>query len=330
MRVQSLLSLLVLSDTLHVGIEQVARVQWTALGFRVELSGENGAVLVDHAFVGRVVEVDEVLLEVGGDSGSINGVAVVLGRDVTLSGGEIKSGNVVSAVSVLHLGSASANGDGKKLVTEADAHDGDLRGVHQGTKVVAGGTAVCWVTRSVRDEDTVKVARNLVDRVIEREASDGSSTANERTNDVLLDTAIDEGHVHVAQGRGNVEGCLCADLCDQVDVGRVIECFVLVGIVFLSDDNLAERRALLTKVRDNCTSVYAADGWDTLTGTPVAQTLDGGPVTVLKSCIGNDNARGLDVWRLEVLEQTKLIPDRRGYAVVSNQRLSENEDLTAV
>lgn len=235
-----LLCLLVLPDAVDVSIEEVARVERASLGLGVELSAEDGAVLVDHSFVGRVVEVDEVLLELGWDGGGIDGVSVVLRSDVAFASHEIQSGDVVGAVTVFHLGSAGTDGNGKKLVAQTDTHDGDLRSRHELGEVVAGGTAVGWVTGTVGDEDTVKVVGNLVDGVIVRQAGDRGSTGDERAQDVLLDTTVDQGDVHVAAGRRNVPWCLGADLLDQVDAGRVLKGLVLIGIVFLTDDNFAE------------------------------------------------------------------------------------------
>jgi len=58
------LALLVALDVLNIHVEEVGGVHWAAFSFRVELRGEDGAGLVDHALVRAIVEVDEVLLEV--------------------------------------------------------------------------------------------------------------------------------------------------------------------------------------------------------------------------------------------------------------------------
>jgi len=170
--VERRLRLLVLGNAVDVGIEQVARVERTTLGLGVELGAEDGTMLVNHALVGRVVEVDEVLLELGRDSGSINCVTVVLRGNVALSSHQVESRNVVGTVTVLHLDGLSTNGHGEKLVAKTDTHDGDLRGLHKLAEVVAGSAAVGWVTRTVGDEYTVEVASDLVDGVIVRQASD--------------------------------------------------------------------------------------------------------------------------------------------------------------
>lgn len=255
--VQRSLSLLVLLHTVDVGVEQVARVERSTLGLGVELGAEDRTVLVDHTLVGRVVQVDEVLLELARNGRSINGITVVLRGNVALSSHQVEGWNVVGTVTVLHLDGLATNGHGQKLVTKTDTHDRELRRVHQLAEVVAGGAAVSRVTGTVGNEDTIEVAGNLVNRVVVGQASNRNATRNQTANDVLLDTTVDESNVHVANGRGNVPGSLCADLGDQVDVARILESLVLIGIVLFTDDDLAERRTLLTQVGNNSTSVNA-------------------------------------------------------------------------
>lgn len=48
----------------------------------MELGAEDGAGAVDDAFVGRVVEVDEVLFPVGREGAGVDGISVVLRCDV--------------------------------------------------------------------------------------------------------------------------------------------------------------------------------------------------------------------------------------------------------
>lgn len=81
---------------------------------------------------------------------------------------------------------------------------------------------------------------------------------------------------------------------------------------------------------DDGTSVDTGDGWDTLACTPIAQTLNGSPVAVLKSCICDNDTGGLDVGGLEVFEESVLIPGRGRDTVVSNQWLGEDKDLSTV
>lgn len=296
----------------------------------VELGGEDGAGLVHHALVGAVVEVYKVLLEVAGEGGGVDGVTVVLAGDVALTGGQVESGDVVGTVAVLELDGASANGQGEELVAEANSHDGNGGGLHEAAKVVDGLLAVSRVTGAVGDEDTVKVAGNLVDGVVVGEDSDGGATADQAAEDVLLDTAVDQGNVEAgARGLDN-EGSLGADTLDQVDGTGVDEALVLVGVVLVTNGDPSEGRTLLTEVGDDLTSIDARDGRDTLTGAPVAQALNGGPVTVLGGDVGDDDTGTLDVRGLKVLEEVPLITLVGGHTVVANQGLGEDQNLTTV
>lgn len=94
---------LVFLDLIHVLIKEESRVEWTALGFGVELGREDGFRSMDHAFIRLIIQVDEIRFPISWKGRSINGIAVVLGSDVTVTRHEIQSRNVVSTVSVLNL-----------------------------------------------------------------------------------------------------------------------------------------------------------------------------------------------------------------------------------
>jgi len=53
-------------------------------------------------------------------------------------------------------------------------------------------------------------------------------------------------------------------------------------------------------------------------------------VAVLFCVIGYHNTGGLKIGRFEVFEEAVLIPDTGRHAVVSDQGLSKDEDLTSV
>lgn len=327
---EDLLSALGGTDVLKVLLEEVRAVHWATLGLGVELGREDGAGPVHHSLVAAVVEVDKVLLEVVGQSARVDGVSVVLGGDVALTGGQVQGGDVVGSVAVLHLDGLGANGHGQKLVTETDSHDGDGRALHQAGKVVDSLLAVNWVTGTVGDEDTVEVVGNLMDRVVVGEDGKRGTTADQASEDVLLDTAVDQSNVEISIGRLNHERSLGADALDKVDLARVDKAFILIGIVLVTNGNPSKGRTLLSEEGDNSSSVDIGNGGNTLAGTPVTQTLDGSPVAVLKGDIGDNNTSTLDVRRLKVLEEVILVTLIGGNAVVANQGLGEDENLATV
>ena len=324
------LVILVSSNVLNVEVEEVGRVHWSSLSFWVELGGEDRASLVDHTLVGAVVEVDEVLLELRWKGCGIDGVTVVLGSNVALTGCKVKSWDVVSTVTVLELDGASTCCKSEKLVTETDSKDWNLGGLHETGKVVNSLLAMSWVTRTVGDEDSIEVMGNLVNWEVIWEDSYAGPTTDQAAKNVLLNTAVNDSYVHVAALRADVERSLGADSLDQVDLFWVNESLILISVVFLSNGDSGQRRTLLSQISDNSTGINPRNGWDTLASTPLTQTLDSSPVGVLSSVVGDDDTSTLDVWRFEVLEKTMLVAVAGWNTVVSDQWLSENQDLTTV
>ena len=202
------LEVLVLLDVLNVLVEQVGRVEGSALGFRVELGAEDGTRVVNETLVGLVVQVGEVLPPLAGESGGVNCVSVVLRGDVALASAQVESWDVVGTVTVLELDGLSTSSKGDQLVTHADTHDGNLRGLEQLAEVVHGLCAVGWVTWAIRDEDTVEVVGDLLDGVVVREAGNAGTTRDKGAKDVLLNTAVNQSNVHVTERRADMERSL--------------------------------------------------------------------------------------------------------------------------
>jgi hypothetical protein len=151
------------------------------------------------------------------------------------------------------------------------------------------------------------VLGDLVDGIVVRQDRDRGATADEAAHNVFLDTAIDEGNVQVGAWRLNNKRGLCADTLDKVHLAGVEETFVLVGIVLVANGNPGKRGALFSEESDNLSGIDARDGRDAFTGTPVAEALDGSPMAVLKSDIGNDDTSSLEMGGFEVLEEIPLV-----------------------
>lgn len=222
-------------DVLEVLVEEVGAVHGTTLGLGVELGGEDRSGLVEHTLVGTVVQVDKVFLEVARESAGVDGVTVVLAGDVAETSGQIESRDVVGSVTILELDGASTDSKGQKLVTQTNTHNGNVGSLHKAGKVVNGSLAMSRVTGTVGDEDTVKVLRNLVDGVVVGEDSDGSTSADQAAKNVLLDTTVDEGNVKRGTRGLNNEGSLGGNTLHKVDLTRVDEALVLIGIVLFTN-----------------------------------------------------------------------------------------------
>jgi hypothetical protein len=193
-----------------------------------------------QTFVRAIVKVHEVLFEFCGEGGGIDCVAVVLRRDVALSSRQVQSGDVVSTVSVLELDGSGTGCEGEELVTETDTHDWDLGGFHEAGQMVDCFLAMGRVTRAVGDENAVEVVSDFVDGEVIREDCDACSSADQAAKNILLDAAVDDCYVHVSVHGTNVEWGLGADFLDQVDLLRVDESFILIGIVFLSNGDSSQ------------------------------------------------------------------------------------------
>lgn len=317
-------------DVLHVLVKEVGRVHGTTLGLGVELGREDGAGLVHHTLVGAVVKVDEILLEVAREGADIDGVTVVLRGDVTLTSGQVKRRDVVGTVTILELDGLGTNSESKKLVTKANTHDGNRGSLHKLGEVVNSLLAVSGITRAVGNEDAIEVVGNLVDGVVVGEDGDGGATADQAAKDVLLDTAVDQSDVELGVGVGNHEGSLGGHALDKVDLARVDEALILIGVVLVANGDPGERGTLLTEVGDNRTSVNTGNGGNALAGAPLAQALNSSPVAVLRSDIGDNNTGALNVGGLEVLEEVELVTLIRRDTVVANQGLGEDQNLAAV
>lgn len=290
----------------------------------MELRREDGPGLVHHALITAIIEIDKVLLEVRVESAGIDSITMVLAGDVALTSGQVQSRNVVSTVTVLHLDGASTGGQSQKLVAQADTHDWNGRSLDESGQVVDGVLAVSWVTGAVRDEDAVEVSSDLVDREIVWQYCNSRSSANQATEDVLLDTAVDQSHMKGGVGSGDDERSLRADPLHKVNLTRVDEALVLIGVVLIADRDPSEGRAPLPKVGNNSTSVNARNGGHTFARTPLSQALDRGPVAVLLRHVRHDNSGALDVGRLEVFEEIEFVTDARRDSVVANEGLGEH------
>lgn len=280
--------------------------------------------------IGSIVEVDEELLEVWVERASINSVTVVLACDVALARSQVQRRDVVSTVTVLHLDGASTSGQGHELVAQANSHDRDRGLIHQATQVVDSVHAVGRVTGAIGDEDAIDLVGNLVDRVVVRQNRDRSSTADQAAQNVFLHSTVDQSNMEGRVGRRNNKGSFSAHPLDKVDLARVDETLVLVGIVLVTDRDPSQGRALLSQVGNDSTRVHARDGGHSLPGTPVAQALNGSPVAVLLGIVRDNDSGALDVRGLEVLEEVEFVADARGHTVVADKRLSEDENLATV
>jgi hypothetical protein len=141
----------------------------------------------------------------------------------------------MSPIPILELDGTSTCRKSKQLVAETDTHDWDLGRFHQASQVVDCFLAMGRVTWAIGDEHSVEMVRHFMDWEVIWEDSNASSSSNHGTENVLLDTAIDDRNVHVSCRRADVERSFGADFLDQIDLLGINESLVLISVVFLSN-----------------------------------------------------------------------------------------------
>ena len=164
-----------------------------------------------------------------------------------------------------------------------------------------------WISRSIRQENSIILMGNFLDRIVVRVDSDTSPSSDQTADYVLLDTTIDESDFQIRIASFDMEGVLCADLFDKVDFSGIEERFVFVGIIFLADDDSSETGSPFAEESDDGTGIDSGNGRDARTGTPGRQRLDCSPVRVFGCIVGNDDAGALDAGGFKVSEEIVFI-----------------------
>src|SRR6266498_609025 len=106
-------------------VEEIRGVVWAGPGLGVVLDAERGRVEHAETLDNAVVEVD-VREGCAAERVEVDGVVVVLARDLDLAGGLVAHGMVGAVVAEAELEGAGAEREPEDLVAEADAEDRDL------------------------------------------------------------------------------------------------------------------------------------------------------------------------------------------------------------
>ena len=147
--------------------------------------------------VAVVVGVDEKLVPACREGLGVDGVTVVLGSDVALSGEHVGARNVVAAVTELHLEGLGAGGASEKLVTKTDTEDGCPGLLHSGLNVLDGVLHDRWVTGSVGQEETVVVlSSERREVIVPGHDLDLNTALDEAAQLVELETDINTQNTH--------------------------------------------------------------------------------------------------------------------------------------
>lgn len=206
----------------------------------------------------------------------------------------------MSTVAVLQFDGSGACRQSKKLMAQADAHDRHLAGLHELSEVVNCVLAMRRITRSIGDENSVEMVGDLMDRIVVGEAGDRSAAANEASQNVFFDAAINDSDVGVASTRADMEGGLGADFRDEIDLFRVNESLILIRIILLPDCDSCEGGTLFPQVSDYRASIDTGHSRHAFLGAPLAQALDSCPMAVLFGNIRHYYTGRLQVGRFKI------------------------------
>jgi len=190
---------------------------------------------VSDTLVGVVVKIDEVLFPIRRKELSVDSITVILRGDVGLASGQIDDGLVVTSVTVRKLVSLGAGSETEDLVTHANTHDGD--GVvlsHFSSEVFNGNGHESGITGSVGKHDTVILL--FAERMVPRNDEEGDTSVEEASDDVVLDTEIDEDNSE--RSSFEVNGGLDGDFRNEVSgVGIFVR---KLGFIVTFVDELTE------------------------------------------------------------------------------------------
>ena len=188
-----------------------------------------------------------------------------------------------------------------------------------------------WISRSIGQENPIILMCNFLNGVVVGVDSDTGSSSDKTANDIFFDSTIDESDFQIRVPGFDMERVFCADLFDEVDFSGIEERFVFVCIIFFANNDSSKTGSAFSEKSDDGTGIDSGNSRDTRTGTPGRKRLDGCPVRVFGCVVGDNNACALDGGGFKVSEEIVFITFvYRGDSIVSEERLSEDEDLAFV
>jgi hypothetical protein len=293
------------------------RVYGAGVGFRVELRAADGFAHVAKPLVGAVVQVREPGLPIAGEGIGVHGVSMVLAGDVAMAGEFIAHGLVLAAVTVLEFEGLAAGGQSEHLMPEANPED---------RFVLADGVAdlvnylvaQAGVAGAAADDQCIVLLGFEVG--VPREPHHAEAFGADVVGDAFLAAAIKERD-------GFVSRAVHHTLAYAHLVQKLIAVGVVVGNVFIVNDDLAEHRSFFSKAFGDGPGIEAHDGGNVAAFQPVGETFKRLPVVVADAVIRDQKPRDLDLAGFKHVGQ-RVIFFRRGNAVVPDEGESKRQNLT--
>ena len=284
----------------------------------VELDREERELGVPDAFVRAVVGVDKELLPGALERRGVDGIAVVLARDVAPARDERRARQVGAAVAVLELERLRATRTREQLVTETDAKHGKLFERHRLRDPVARGGHDGWVAGTVGEEEAVErlFARGEV-VVVPRDDLDLYAALEEAAELVELHADVDAEHsrraavehdgLDVLVGPEHVRR-VARDTRDEVLAVRVVVLELLVRVTPAGRGRHGGGTSVASESAGHATEladllgerarVDAKDGGHALVLEPLRELglgVEVGKVVLLARVVGDDQAGDVDL-----------------------------------
>jgi len=326
-------SSLVVAASIQEGVKHEFGVSWSTGGFRVELRGKVRTVLVGDTFVGAIVGVGEESLPAGFEGRRLNMVTVILRRDVAFSSLVIQDGLVLTTVAKRQLCGLTTGGQTHELVTQADTIDGfDLifGASHYLYELSNRLFAHGWVTRSIRQEETVVVFQFIGKGVVPWHHRQFNATLNKLTNDIELHTTVNSNNLGGIALAVHLD-FLGTDVRDQMMLIDILHLGEIRSRRIHINFNATFHGTVFSNLLGQHARVDVAEGRDALFLEPVSKTADCLPVRIMVTIILNQQASSMNLGGFKVCRQTKLVDGLAvGHTVVSHHGSRQGQNLTSV
>ena len=103
----------------------------------------------------------------------------------------------MSVIAVLHLIDLSTRGKRHQLIAHADAVSGELT-LESILYLSDRLLAASWGAWTIADEDASQPL-DLLQRIVPRDAMEGEALVNERAQDVVLESTVDQSYMTIAR-----------------------------------------------------------------------------------------------------------------------------------
>mmetsp|Transcript_33962 Transcript_33962/g.66956 ORF Transcript_33962/g.66956 Transcript_33962/m.66956 type:complete len:788 (-) Transcript_33962:395-2758(-) len=315
------------------GVEEEFRVCGSVGCLRMELGGHVGTFGVDNSLVTSVVEVRKEGFPIGGKGVAVNGVPVVLGRNVGLSRDIVDHRLILSPVPEGQLDRLSPGGQSHKLVAQTDAENGlglPLAETDDFLELVDRLHAHSGIPRPVGQKQPVVLIDLVGEGVVPGDDREFGAVFHQLPDDVVLHAAV---HGDYADGVALAEHPhrRVGDLAHQVALVRGSELAPVRDRGRVVDLDFSHDGARLPYLLGQHPRVDATDRRDARFVEPVAEGRGGVPVGIVVGVILDQQTGGVDFVALEIFGKAVFVDDRSvRHSVVSHHGGSQGQNLSGI